>query len=121
MPKKKTKKRSPSSFKKLNDGKYEVVWNVNRTECQVICTNKGVCAFSCMGVTDTPIAFENGEEVHLLSINYIEGYACLEIFDDEEEPAAVVFAEPKDIQKLFKKELEKIPPDKLAKRLAKEA
>jgi hypothetical protein len=73
-----------------------------------------------MGISDVPIAFTAGNKVALLSLNYMEGYACLECFEDGDGVSALCFADPKDCEKLFGSDLSAVAPKKVAERLLKE-
>jgi hypothetical protein len=72
------------------------------------------------GVTDAVSVFTDGKAFYILSVNYDEGYACIEILDGEPEPVAICFAEPKDVKKLFRGDLGDHAPKDIAERLAKE-
>ena len=121
--KKKSSKKKASKKKglsKLKATSYELVWDEARDNCMFGHHSNGVASPVMCGVTDAVSVFTDGNTYYVLSVNYDEGYACLEVVDDEAEPVAVCFADPKDVIKLFKGDLTDHAPKDIAERLAKE-
>lgn len=120
--KKKTAKKSRISRGKLRRvpaSQYTIAWNKPRTKCAFEHKN-GSGGESCMGATDVPILFTDGKRLCLLSVNYLEGYACMECYSDDQGVEALCFADPGDCQKIFGKDLSAVSPKKIAERLVKE-
>jgi len=114
----KTKKKS--GLRKLRPSSYELVWDKPRDNCVFAHHKTGVSGEAGCGVTDAVSVFTDGKAFYILSVNYDEGYACIEILDGEPEPVAICFAEPKDVKKLFRGDLSDHAPKDIAERLAKE-
>lgn len=122
--KKKSSKKKASKKKKglskLRATSYEIVWDQARDNCVFGHHGKGMASPVMCGVTDAVSVFTDGKAFYVLSVNYDEGYACIEIVDGNEEPVGVCFADPKDVKKLFKGDLTDHSPKDIAERLAKE-
>lgn len=120
MAKKKAKKVSRKrTLKKVPAKDYAVAWNKSHTKCEFQHKN-GKGGSSVMGVSDVAMVFISGRSVCLLTVNYAEGYACMECFIDGEGASALCFADPNDCTKLFGPDLSAVPPKKIAERLLKE-
>jgi len=122
MAKKKAKKKTRSTrgtLRRVAASQYSIAWNKLRTKCAFEHKN-GIGGESCMGATDVPILFTDGKTMCLLSVNYLEGYACVECYSDDQGPEALCFADPDDCQKLFGKDISAVSPKKIAERLIKE-
>lgn len=117
---KKKATRKKKGLSKLRSTSYELVWDAQRDNCIFGHHGKGLACPVMCGVTDAVTVFTDGKVFYVLSVNYDEGYACIEVVDGEEEPVAVCFADPKDVKKLFKGDLTEHSPVDIAERLAKE-
>jgi hypothetical protein len=126
MAKKKAKKKKVAKKKagrktctRVASSQYTIAWNKPRTKC-VLEHKGGIGGESSMGATDVPILFKCGKRMCLLSVNYLEGYACMECFVDDEGVDSMCFADSNDCRKLFGKNLTSVSPKKIAERLLKE-
>lgn len=122
--KKKTTKRKPTkrgpTLRKVPYTEYEFVWDEGRDTCHF--GHRGGCGgeVGC-GMTDSVSVFKDASgQFYILSVNYAEGYACVEILDDDESDPVVgiVFMDPGEVQSLFKKGVDKVAPKTLAAKLA---
>lgn len=122
MAKAKKKAKKKSGLKKLRPASYELVWDKPRDNCVFAHHKTGVSGDVGCGVTDAVSVFTDsgGKVFYILSVNYDEGYACIELLDGEAEPVAMCFADPKDVKKIFKGDLTDHAPKDIATRLAKE-
>lgn len=120
MAKAKKKTKKAPSLKQLRSTSYELVWDEPRKNCMFGHHTSGVSGKVMCGVTDAVSCFTDGKRYYILSVNYDEGYAALEVLDGEDEPLAICFAEPKDVKKIFGKDWAKTKPKVFAERLAKE-
>jgi len=120
--KKATKKRASKKkgLTKLRSTSYELVWDKARDNCVFGHHGKGMASPVGCGVTDAVTVFTDGKVFYVLSVNYDEGYACIEIVDGQEDPVAICFADPKDMKRLFKGDLTGHAPAAIAERLAME-
>jgi len=120
--KKATKKRASKKkgLTKLRSTSYELVWDKARDNCVFGHHGKGMASPVMCGVTDAVTVFTDGKVFYVLSVNYDEGYACIEIVDGQEDPVAVCFADPKDMKRLLKGDLTDHSPIAIAERLAME-
>jgi len=120
--KKATKKRGSKKkgLTKLRSTSYELVWDKARDNCVFGHHGKGMASPVMCGVTDAVTVFTDGKVFYVLSVNYDEGYACIEIVDGQEDPVAVCFADPKDMKRLLKGDLTDHSPIAIAERLAME-
>lgn len=125
MAKKKAKKKTAkkrvcrTTCTRVAASQYTIAWNKPRTKC-VFEHKNGIGGESSMGATDVHVLFKCGKKMCLLSVNYLERYACMECFVDGGGVDAMCFADPKDCQKLFGKDLSRVSPKKIAERLIKE-
>jgi hypothetical protein len=101
--KKPAKKKAASrskTLRKVPHTQYELVWDASRETCH-FGAKSGVSGEVGCGVTDTVDVYTDGAAFYILSVNYAEGYACVEILDGEEDPLGICFAESVDMRKLF--------------------
>jgi hypothetical protein len=73
------------------------------------------------GLTDSVTVFKDSDgQYYVLSVNYTEGYACVEILDDDHDDpiVGIQFMGPDDMAKAFAKDITKIPSKELASALA---
>lgn len=117
MAKKKTKKKS-SKLRKVPAKDYTVAWNKKRTKCALE-HKSGKGGETCMGLLDFSVVFTDGKTICLLSVNYLECYACVECFDDE-GMFAMCYANPEDCLDIFGTDMSKMKPKDIAERLLKE-
>ena len=120
MAKAKKKAKKKSGLRKVRPASYELVWDKPRDNCVFAHHKSGVTGGVLCGVTDAVSVFTDGKVFYILSVNYDEGYACIEILDDADGPLAICFAEPKDMKRMFKGDLADHAPKDIAERLAKE-
>lgn len=120
VAKKKTAKRasSKSKLRKVPHTQYELVWDASRDTCH-FGSKKGVSGEIGCGVSDTVDVYTDGNAFFVLSVNYAEGYACVEVLDGEEEPLGICFADSADMRKIFPKGVETNPKE-ICDRLSKE-
>jgi hypothetical protein len=116
---KKKAKSSGRSLRRVPASQYTLAWNKPRTKCAFE-HKSGAGGESCMGATDVPILFTDGKRMCLLSVNYLEGYACVECYSDDSGAEALCFADPSDCRKIFGKDISAVSPKKIAERLIKE-
>ena len=108
MAKKKAKKRSRNpALKKVPAKDYAVAWNKAHTKCEFQ-HRSGNGGSSVMGVSDVFMVFSTGRSTCLLSVNYAEGYACVECYTDGDGASALCFADPNDCAKLFGPDLSSV-------------
>lgn len=121
MAKAKTKSKSKKKKKlrKVPHTNYELVWDARREQCTFGHKNGTTADLKC-GVTDSVSVLSDGKLFYVLSVNYIEDYAALEVIDGEDEPLAMCYAEPGDVKKMFPKGLEKTTVNEIAAALAAE-
>jgi len=124
MAKKKTKKKTSrkskvSKLKAVPRSDFQLQWKPGCRSCNFEHTSGRGGATGC-GVTDAVFVFTDGELLYLLSVNYLERYACLEAYDEKRGAAAVCYADPKDTSKIFGDNLQKISPKKICEELRKE-
>lgn len=112
------RKTSRSTLRKVPHTQYEIVWDASRDTCH-FGSKKGVSGEIGCGVTDTVDVYTDGKAFYVLSVNYAEGYACVEILDEGEDPLGICFAESKDMQELFSKGVDTNPKE-ICQRLSKE-
>lgn len=122
--KKKSKKTSKTSSKKkkkmpkkaaglvrVPEDEWEMVWNQRKTSCQFK-HESGIGGKLGCGVTDHVHMYTDGYRVFVISINYGECYACVEVFD-QKGCAAICFMDSGDCATIHKME-----PDQIAAMLA---
>lgn len=125
MAKKKTKKKV-SRKKKLPPLKavpakdFQMQWKPGCRACKFEHSSGRGGPVGC-GVSDAIFVFRDANLIYVLAINYLENYACIEAFDERRgSAAAVCFADPKDTQKLFGKDLQNVSAKKICETLRKE-
>ncbi len=118
MAKKTTKPRKVMSLKQVSSKDYSIEWDAGRNTC-VIRHKSGKGGELGCGVTDVVSIFTGGDRLFVLSVNYPARYACLEAFKDDTGLDEMVFAEPKDIEKLFGHEFASCSPKRIAERMVK--
>ena len=123
MAKKKTKKKASRKklppLKAVSPKDFQMQWKPGCKACKFE-HDSGRGGPSGCGVTDAIFVFTDGELLYVLAINYLENYACIEAFDEKRGVAAVCFADPKDTNKLFKKDLQNVSPKLICEALRKE-
>jgi len=122
VAKKRTAKKRGSgpALKKIPYTSYALVWDGGRDNCTFGHHSSGVAGGVGCGTTDVVTVYTDGKKkFYILSINYEQGYAGIEVLDSDGIDA-ICFADPKDMAKLFPGDLENHSPAKIAKRLAQE-
>lgn len=112
------KKKTPT-LRTVSAKDYEVKWDARNNAC-VFRHRSGKGGELGCGVSDNVAVFSGGGRVIVLAVNYPARYACIETYTNEEGPDELVFAEPKDIDKLFGDDFASVSPKKIAERLAAE-
>lgn len=116
--KKATRKRS-SALRKVPHTQYELVWDAGRDKC-FFGSKSGISGEVGCGVTDTVTVYTDGKAFYILSLNYAEGYGCVEVLDEEEDPMGICFADADDMREMFNKDVDKLDPKAVCRRLSKE-
>jgi hypothetical protein len=114
----KAKKKTPAKkrgLRKVPHSKYEFEWDGRRDRCHFKHQDGTSCEVGC-GLTDTVMVYTTGKEYVVLSMNYEEGYACVEVID-EEGIRSICFADPSDVSGIFGPDLSKRPPKAVAEKL----
>lgn len=118
-PRRKATKKGPA-LRKVPYVEYELVWDETRDHCHF--GHRSGCASEVgCGLTDTVTVFKDSNgQYYVLSVNYTEGYACVEILDDDHDDPVVgiQFMGPADMAKTFSRDITKIPSKELASALA---
>lgn len=114
----KTKSRKSTSLRSVSSKDFSIKWDAGRNAC-VFKHKSGKGGELGCGVMDVVSAYTAGGRVLVLSVNYAARYACLEAFT-KEGLDELVFAEPKDITKIFGQEFASHSPREIASRLSKE-
>ncbi len=96
---KKTKKRR-SKFRRVAPKEYEIAWAEGYKSCY-FGHRKGVGGEIGSGINDVIEVFSDGKLMYVLSMNFTECYACVEVFDGGDEVYSICFAEPKDMRRLM--------------------
>lgn len=115
---KKTKSRKSASLKSVSSNDFSIKWDAGRNSC-VFRHKSGKGGDLGCGVMDVVSVYSSAGRIFVLSVNYAARYACLEAFttDGLDE---LVFAEPKDLTKMFGQEFASHSPREIAVRLSKE-
>lgn len=118
MAKKKYKKKPRSKRLRTVPSKdYTLLWDAAHEQCH-FGHSSGVGGPVGCGVCDNVTVFCSGKKYYVLSLNYVAPYACLEAFVDTKGVESLIFAEPKDMQKIFGDDLSSLSPKKVAEQLA---
>ncbi len=121
MAKKRKKKGSKIGRKKqlktVAPVEYVLRWDMKSDQCH-FGHQSGIGGEIGSGMGDMIEVFYDGEKYYVLSLNYTAPYASLEAFVDEKGAQSIIFAEPKDVEKLFGSEISKVPPKEVAEKLA---
>lgn len=99
--KKTSKKKRVAALKKVSPKQYRIAWDRNMEGARIE-HKDGSKAPLAIGMGDVVDVYKSGTDIIVCSINYIEGYACAECFTKDGQ-CTICFAEPKDVQKKFKK------------------
>ena len=112
--KKRAKKKGKNGkLKRVPKKDYEIVWDKRYQACH-FGTRKGVGGEIGSGVNDVIEVYTDGQFYYVLSMNYTEGYACVEAFDDQAGGcAALCFALPEDLDEIVGKPLEEADPSEV--------
>lgn len=120
--KKKTKKPRRKKLKRIKlrkvpDKDYVICWDHTHNNCH-FGHKRGIGGPIGCGVCDAIFVFSGNEKLYVLSVNYKEPYASLEAFVDASGVERLLFAEPKDMTRLFGDDITKYSPKQVAERLA---
>lgn len=116
MTKKKTSQK-PKRLRIVPEKDYTLLWDSTRDQCH-FGHQSGIGGPVGCGVCDVVNVFCSGKKYYVLSLNYLAPYACLETFVDNKGVQSLIFAEPKDMQKIFGSDLSGTSPKKIAEQLA---
>ena len=109
--KKKTVKKKDAGLIEVPKEEWEVIWNQRKTSCKFK-HESGIKGTLGCGVTDHVHMYTDGYRVFIISINYGECYACVEVFD-QKGCAAICFMDSGDCATIHK-----MQPDQIAEMLA---
>ena len=98
---------------------YKVQWDAKKNSC-VFRHKGGRGGETGCGLSDSVSVFSDADRLVVLAVNYPERYACIETYTSEDGLDERVFAEPKDIDKIFGDDFASVSPKKIAERLANE-
>ena len=96
-----------------------MTWDAARESC-IFQHRSGKGGEVGCGVTDVVSVFSQGKKIHVLSVNYPAQYACIETFVDAAGVQGALFAESKDVRKLFGDDFASHSPKKIAELLVSE-
>lgn len=113
------KKTKSISLRSVPAKDYKVQWDAKRNSC-VFRHKSGRGGKMGCGVTDSIAVFSGADRIIVLAVNYPARYACIETYTGEDGLDEMVFAEPKDIDKIFGGDFASVSPKKIAERLATE-
>lgn len=114
---KRSKKPKHIRLRKVPDKDYAICWDAARNNCH-FGHKKGLGGPIGCGACDAIFVFSGNKKFYVLSVNYKEPYACLEAFVDAAGVERLLFAEPKDMSRLFGDDIAKYSPKQVAERLA---
>ncbi len=118
--KKRIKKRAkPKRLRKVPEKEYVLCWDAACDQCH-FGHKSGIGGPIGSGMCDVIEVFSAGGKYYVLSLNYAAPYGCLEAFVDTDGVESLVFAEPKDMTKIFGDDLSRLSPKQIAERLAGE-
>ncbi len=112
-------KRKIPSLRNVRSEDYSITWDPRNTSCAIRHKSGKGGALGC-GCADSISVFSGKGKIIVLAVNYPARYACIETFSDDEGPDELVFADPKDIEKIFGGDFASVPPKKIAEILAAE-
>jgi len=112
-------KKKNISLRTVPANDYSVKWDRGNNSC-VFEHKSGKGGVLGCGVSDNVGVFSGAGRIIVLAVNYPARYACIETYTDNSGPDELVFAEPKDIDKLFGDDFASVSPKKIAERLAAE-
>ncbi len=113
------KKAEKISLRTVSEKDYTVQWDKRNNSC-VFRHKSGKGGELGCGVSDNVAVFSGGGMIIVLAVNYPKRYACIESYTDDSGPDELVFAEPKDINKIFGDDFASVSPKQIAQRLAQE-
>ncbi len=117
--KKDSGKRAKITLRSVPMSDYQIKWDSGRDKC-VFAHKSGKGGELGCGVTDVLTVFSGNKRIYVLSVNYAARYACIEAFADAEGVENLLFAEPKDISRIFGDDFSSHSPKKIAEHLAGE-
>lgn len=106
------------NFRKIPDKDFSIKWDTKMDSCMFRHKNGAEGEPGC-GTSDSVSVYMADGKVFVLSVNYQARYACLESIT-KNGVDELVFADPKDINKLFGDEFSSRSPKYIAERLFKE-
>jgi len=98
---------------------YCIGWDPQRETC-IFEHKNGIKGEIGCGVMDVVSVFSGKKRIYILSVNYPARYACIESFSDSNGVHSAVFAEPRDITKIFGEDFASCSPKVIAERLVAE-
>lgn len=113
------KKTNTLSLRSVPAKDYSVQWDAKKNSC-VFRHRSGRGGEMGCGVSDSVAVFSAADRIIVLAVNYPARYACIETYTGPDGLDERVFAEPKDIDKIFGDGFAAVSPKKIATRLAKE-
>jgi len=117
--KKKRAKKSAKRLRKVPERDYALCWDPPCDQCH-FGHKSGIGGPIGSGMCDVVEVFSSGGKFYVLSLNYAAPYACVEAFVDTNGVQSLIFAEPKDMTKIFGDSLSGLSPKEIAERLAGE-
>ncbi len=117
--KKKRAKKGVKRLRKVSEQEYVLCWDASCDQCH-FGHKSGIGGPIGSGMCDVVEVFSAGGKYYVLSLNYAAPYGCLESFVDTDGVESLVFAEPKDMAKIFGDDLSGLSPKQIAERLAGE-
>lgn len=111
------KKGATKRLRKVPEKDYALCWNAACDQCH-FGHKSGIGGPIGSGMCDTIEVFSAGKKFYVLSLNYAAPYASLEAFVDTDGVESLIFAEPKDMTKIFGDDLSGLSPKQFAERLA---
>ncbi len=118
---KKKRAKKPGKLRKVPAKDYEVVWDRKHESCH-FGHKRGVGGELGSGVNDVIEVYTDGVWMYVMSLNYTEGYACVEAFDGEPGGCAMLcFALPEDIDAMCGKPVEECKPGEVLEAMLKAA
>ncbi len=119
MTKAKKKRAKPKRLRKVSEKDYALCWDALCDQCH-FGHKSGIGGSIGSGMCDVIEVFSAGGKYYVLSLNYAAPYASREVFVDTDGVESLIFAEPKDMTKIFGDDLSGLSPKQIAERLAGE-
>ena len=117
MAKAKKKSTKAKRLRRVPEKDYALCWDPPCNQCH-FGHKSGVGGSIGSGMCDVIEVFSAGGKYYVLSLNYAAPYASLEVFVDTNGVQSLIFAEPKDMTKIFGDDLSGLSPKNIAEQLA---